>query len=173
MLIYLLGYMGSGKSTLGKKLSTAMGYSFADLDKMIEQSENKHIPEIFEQFGEPYFRKAEQQILHKTFELKNTVIATGGGTPCFFDNMQKINSYGVSVFIDMPTKAIVDRVCNSKTKRPLLQNKTTDELISFVNEQLHERRIFYQQANVIIDGINLTTSKLFDTINSYREQHIR
>jgi len=132
MLVYLIGFMGSGKTTVGKKLAGKLGYDFIDLDEMIEKKYRITINNIFNKFDENAFRLIEQETLTETFKLKNTVISTGGGTPCFFNNMQLINKYGISVYLKMHKQSLYDRLINSKTKRPLLTEKTPNEILNYI-----------------------------------------
>lgn len=157
--IYLIGFMGSGKSHIGKLLSLKMGYNFIDLDVEIEKK-GMSISEIFNQKGEDYFRQLESEMLLKTINSTKTVISCGGGTPCFFDNMEWMNRNGITIFLNPATEILVERLKLEKEKRPLLLNKTEDEIYYFI-EQLLERRIeFYQKANFEIkeaDEIKIIT----------------
>jgi shikimate kinase len=147
MLIYLIGFMGCGKTTAGKKLANHLGYTFVDLDKVIETNESMTVPELFAQKGESAFREIERYALHSTFKMTNTIVATGGGAPCFFDNIQQMNQHGITLYIDMSPKSLADRVRNSKTPRPLLQGKTDDELVAHISNLLEKRLPFYTQSN--------------------------
>lgn len=155
MLIFLLGYMGCGKTSIGKKLAKKLNFQFVDLDKLIETQEKKTTKQIFEEKGENYFRETETKMLEKTFGLKNTIVATGGGTPCFFQNIENINKNGISVFIDMPAKALEYRLKNTKNKRPLLLNLEEDEYLPFIEKQLSERLFFYSKAHITINGLSI------------------
>lgn len=148
--VYLIGMMGVGKSTLGKQLANALGYSFLDLDKQIVFLEGRSIQHIFEQEGEDYFREAEQHMLHQTVNSNQTVIATGGGTPCFFDNMEWINKQGTSLYLEANTAFIVSRIRHNKDKRPLLKGKEEGELETFITHILAEREPFYSRAHLRI-----------------------
>ena len=152
MLIFLLGMMGSGKTTLGKELAEKLGHTFLDLDAVIEQKENKTIAEIFATEGQERFRELERQAL-LTIVANNTqaVVATGGGTPCFFDNIAFMNTSGETIFLDVPTRSLAQRLSASDlSTRPLLADKTQSELISFLGKTLSERRRFYEQAKHIV-----------------------
>jgi shikimate kinase len=146
--IYLVGMMGVGKSTLGKQLANALGYSFLDTDTQIAFIEGRSIQQIFEEEGESYFREAEQHILHQTATERNTVIATGGGTPCFFDNMEWINGHGKSLYLEATTAFIVSRVGHNTDKRPLLKGKEASELEPFITQILKEREPYYEKAHL-------------------------
>jgi len=165
MLIYLIGYMGSGKTTAGLKLAVKMGYTFADLDVMIENKYKITIEKFFEKYGEPTFRKIERETLIETFSFSNTVVATGGGTPCFSDNMELINKNGISVYLKMPDNALGQRLLNSKKKRPLLAGQTDDEIIVSIRNQLQVREPFYLKSCLVSPGIDLDMNSLVGDIN--------
>jgi shikimate kinase len=160
MIIYLIGYMGSGKTTVGKKLSRALDYAFVDLDQQIEKNQEQNIADIFEERGEEAFRKIEQEELHKTFALANTVVSLGGGTPCFFDNLEQINQHGKSVYLKLSATSLASRLQNAKNPRPLLQGLSDGELFEFVQQQLGEREEYYNRTHFIIKGESLDISKL-------------
>lgn len=148
MKIFLVGYMYCGKSTLGHQLAEHLGYQFADLDTLFEQQLRTSIPVFFAHYGEQAFRIFEQKTLHSTAELDNHVIATGGGTPCFFDNMEWMNQQGTTVFLNPPIETILSRAASSKKVRPILSNKTEEERALFVEQQLQQRLPFYTQAHI-------------------------
>lgn len=156
--------MACGKSTIGKKLSGKINFDFLDLDKYIETKKNKSISELFDLHGETYFREIEKQALHQTFKLKNTIVATGGGTPCFANNMQNINKFGTSIFINMPTKALLTRLQQAKHKRPLIQKIPNNELLNFIEKQINNRMPFYTKAHITISGLNFN-------LNEFVEKH--
>jgi len=160
MIIYLIGYMGSGKTTVGKKLSRVLDYAFVDLDQQIEKNQEQNIADIFEERGEEAFRKIEQEELHKTFALANTVVSLGGGTPCFFDNLEQINQHGKSVYLKLSATSLASRLQNAKNPRPLLQGLSDGELFEFVQQQLGEREEYYNRTHFIIKGESLDISKL-------------
>jgi shikimate kinase len=164
MRIYLTGYMGSGKSTIGKKLANKLGFLFIDLDSLIENKYRITIPDIFNRFDEDAFRLVEHQTLQETFTFSNAVISTGGGTPCFYDNMALINQHGYSVYIQMHIKSLYDRLINSKKKRPLLDNKTPEQVMEHIHKQLKERESFYLQSKLVIKGESLDINVLVDLI---------
>ncbi len=143
--------MGSGKSTVGKELATSLKMQFLDLDNYIEKRNFKTIPEIFASEGESSFRKIEQKALHEVSEFDNVIIATGGGAPCFFDNMDLIKKTGVSIYLNGSSRILAERLLNSKIDRPLIKGKSKEELISFLAETLSKRNEWYRQADVILD----------------------
>jgi shikimate kinase len=153
--IFLVGYMGSGKTTFGKKLANKLGRTFVDLDKLIESNEGKTIPQIFADKGEADFRELEKQTLLVTINMKNVVIATGGGTPCFFDNMETMNSSGITLYLKLSVAGLFNRLKNAKTERPLIKNLTEEELKAFIALNLAKREPFYIQAKHIIAGENI------------------
>jgi shikimate kinase len=167
MLIYLTGYMGSGKTTAGLKLAVKMGYAFADLDVMIENKFKITISQFFSKYGEPAFRKVEREVLIETFSYNNTVIATGGGTPCYTDNMELINQHGVSVYIKIPEKALFQRLFNSKKKRPLLLGKTDEEILEYIRYQMTIREPFYLKSCLTAEGIDINITGLAESISNY------
>lgn len=148
MRIYLLGFMGSGKSFSGKQLAEKFNMSFVDLDDYIEKQEGQSIRSIFKNKGEDYFRKAEMHCLHKMSTKEMTVISTGGGTPCFFDNMDWMNKDGITVFLETPVRILTNRLLEGKEHRPLLKDFSQKELASFIEHKLEERNPFYHQAQV-------------------------
>ncbi|MER2997221.1 shikimate kinase [Pontibacter populi] len=162
MLIFLLGMMGSGKTTLGKELAEKLGYTFLDLDAVIEQKENRTIAEIFAAEGQERFRALERETLQTIVtNYKQAIVATGGGTPCFFDNMALMNTSGETVFLDVSVKDIAQRLSQSDlSTRPLLAGKTQSELISFLGKTLSERRRFYEQARHIVASPPYTINAL-------------
>lgn len=146
MRIYLIGYMGCGKSTLGRRLSAHLGLQFVDMDHYIEERNCKTIPQIFAEEGEAAFRKKEQKALEELSEFTEIVIATGGGAPCFFDNIDLMNKTGETIYMNISPDILADRLLKSKTERPLIKGKSREELILFIDETLKKRNEFYMQA---------------------------
>jgi shikimate kinase len=149
MRIYLTGFMGSGKSHLGRQLSTLLAVPFIDLDQEIETEANCRISEIFTEEGEEGFRKREQRCLFATRKLESAVIATGGGTPCFYNQMDWMNQHGLTLFLDVPIPVLVRRLQDEMNHRPLLQHLSREELAGYISTKLTERRPFYEKARVI------------------------
>ena len=164
MKIFLLGFMGSGKTILGRKLAARMGYEFIDLDHKLEQQVELSIAEYFQIFGEDAFRQLESEVLKKTLYPDNAIISTGGGLPCYFDNMDWMKANGKSVYIKLSPKTLADRLETGKEERPLLQDKHGDALVAFIEQKLGERERFYSQASIIVDGLSLTAEKLEQVI---------
>jgi shikimate kinase len=168
MRIYLIGYMGSGKSTVGKGLAHALNLQFIDLDTYIEERNFKTIPEIFASEGEDGFRKAEQKALHEVSEFENIVIATGGGAPCFFDNMNHIKKTGTSLYLEGSPRILAERLMNSKTERPLIKGKTEEELIAFIDETLAKRNNWYKRADVtMVFDHDISTKEVIDALKGF------
>ncbi len=157
---FLTGYMGSGKTTAGKKLAAKLGYEFIDLDKFIEEEYQQTIPEIFSSKGEKEFRSMEHNALKKLIEKNNVVIACGGGTPCYYNNMELMNNHGNTVYLKMSADSLVSRLMNAKDKRPIIANKSEKELREFVTRQLEKREDFYHQAQYVVKGKDLNVDEL-------------
>lgn len=147
MRIYLIGYMGCGKSTLGKKLARHAGLQFVDMDHYIEKRNCKTVPQIFAEEGEAEFRKKERKALEELSEFSDVVIATGGGAPCFFDNVELMNRTGKTIYLNINPKILAERLMKSKTERPLIKGKSKEELVRFIDETLKKRNEFYTQAH--------------------------
>lgn len=162
--IYLVGFMGVGKSTVGKKLAKQLGFKFVDLDDVFEKKYKINIHTFFDKYGEDLFRKLEYKLLVETLKLKNTVISTGGGTACFFDAMKFMNDNGLSIYLEMTTDELVNRLKDAKRKRPLVMNKTEFELQEIVNKKLAERKIFYKQAHLTVPAFDIDLEKLVELI---------
>lgn len=164
MNIILIGFMGSGKSSLGKILAKKLNYSFVDSDKVIEQQMGMTITSIFELKGESYFRDLEKQFVNSISKDDNQVIAVGGGTPCFFDNMEQLKEKGLTVYLERPAGELVSRLLLSKNPRPLVLNKTKEELMQYVKETIKEREVFYKKAHHCLDRSINSGPKLTDFI---------
>lgn len=160
MKIFLIGFMGCGKSTLGRKLATKLGYDFIDIDQQIEKQIGMSIGAYFGANGETAFREFERKTLQEFNYPSNCVVATGGGAPCYFDNMEWINNNGTSVYLEMSAAALARRLENGKDKRPLLKDMNSEEMIHFIEHKLEERNPFYLQASLKVNGINLTPDEL-------------
>ncbi len=151
--IFLTGYMGSGKSTVGKMLASNLGFTFVDLDIYIETKYHKTITQIFSDKGEAKFRQIEQKCLHQVAEFENTVIATGGGAPCFFDNMEFMNSHGKTFYIQLTAEQLTVRLeASPEGKRPLLSDRKGEQLCLFIKDGLIKREPYYLQSQFILDG---------------------
>ncbi len=167
MRIYLIGYMGAGKTTVSKRIAGRLGFDAVDLDQLFEEKYKIEIASFFTKYDEKSFRKLESEILKSTSSLKNVVIATGGGTPCFFDNMEWMNRHGITVYIDMKAESLFNRLTLSKRKRPLVLNKSHTELLDFIKMHLQYRNNYYCKADIIIKGENLDINQLLEHISTH------
>ncbi len=156
--------MGCGKTTWGRKLAAHLGYEFIDLDHVLQDKVGTTIAEYFTANGEDAFRKLESSLLKETDYAENTIVSTGGGLPCFFDNLQWMNANGKTLYIKLSPKTLAERLENSKTVRPVLQGKKGDELVTFIAEKLAEREGYYLQATHSINGIDLSVEKMADVL---------
>ncbi|KIO77311.1 shikimate kinase [Pedobacter lusitanus] len=160
MKIFLIGFMGCGKSTLGRKLATKLGYDLIDLDHQIEKNTGSSVGDYFSAHGEDAFRKLESETLKSLDYPKNCVIATGGGTPCFFDNIDWMNENGTTIYIKMAAPALAKRLESGMAKRPLLRNLTAEGVVEFIENKLAEREGFYNKASLVLSGISLTADDI-------------
>ncbi len=149
--IILIGYMGSGKTTVGKALSKETGMMFYDLDWYIETRMHKTVSEIFAERGEEGFRKIEYNMLHEVAEFEDVIISCGGGTPCFFDNMDYLNQQGDVVYLKATPETLYNHLLMAKVERPLLKGKSAEELIAYITEHLKERAPYYEKARHTLD----------------------
>ena len=149
--IILIGYMGAGKTTIGKALSKELGIIFYDLDWYIESRMRKTVSEIFAERGEEGFRKIEYNMLHEVAEFEDVIISCGGGTPCFFDNIDYMNQQAPVVYLKADPEVLYKHLAMSKNDRPLLRGKSQEELIVFIREQLEKREPFYTKARYTLD----------------------
>ena len=149
--IVLIGYMGSGKTTVGMALAKEIGLPFYDLDWYIESRMRKKVSQIFAERGEEGFRQIERNMLHEVAEFEDVVISCGGGTPCFFDNMDYLNQQGQVVYLRCEPEVLRQHLLMGKGDRPLLKGKSADELVSFISEQVAYREQFYTKARYTLD----------------------
>lgn len=162
--IYLVGYMGAGKTTTARRLAHQLGWEVADTDALFEEKYKISVNDFFNKYDEPLYRKLESAVLKETENLENVVVATGGGTACYFDNMEWMNSHGLTVFMRISPQAAVDRVIHSRHKRPLAIGKTEEELTEFVAQHYTSRMPFYEQARITIKSEDLDLENLTKTI---------
>jgi shikimate kinase len=162
--VYITGFMGCGKTTAGMKLASVLNFSFMDLDEQIVRREQRPISEIFEESGEPYFRKVESETLNTLNIRSHTVISTGGGTPCYGNNLQFMKETGVLVYLKMTPLQLSHRLGRKSGNRPLLKGLAKNELEDYIAEKLKEREPFYNQATLVVDGQNPDIKMLGEAI---------
>ncbi|MCL2245764.1 MAG: AAA family ATPase [Lentimicrobiaceae bacterium] len=163
--IVLVGFSGAGKSTIARKIARQLNYEVIDTDKMLEEKYRISVDAIFEKYGELVFRQLEQQTLVEALKQENVVIATGGGAPCFFDAMKLINENACSIYVEMSPKSLTQRLSHAKVARPLTKNKTEEELLAFITEQLALRTPIYQQAHLTVKGEDFDLQNLIQRLD--------
>lgn len=169
--IILVGYMGSGKTTVGRALAKTLGLPFYDLDWYIESRMRKKISQIFSERGEDGFRVIERNMLHEVAEFEDVIISCGGGTPCFFDNMEYMNEQAQVVWLKATPEVLHKHLLMGRGDRPLLKDKTPDELITYITEQLAYREQFYSKASYTFDvSLMDNFDKIKVTVEKLREQ---
>lgn len=157
--IFLIGYMGSGKTTIGRLLAKKTGLAFIDADLFIENRFRKSVASIFEERGEAGFREIERKVLEEIIGFEDVVISTGGGLPCFFDNMELMNRNGVTVYLKASTEELVKRLEKGKKKRPLICDKNDEELKEFVELNVRRRSEYYDRALYTLETGALASSR--------------
>ena len=170
--IILMGYMGSGKTTVGRALAKDLNMPFYDLDWSIESRMRKTVKQIFDERGEDGFRVIERNMLHEVAEFENIVVSCGGGTPCFFDNIDYLNQQGETVYLKCTPEVLHKHLSMGKTVRPLLLNKTPEQVKTYIEEQLQVREPFYSKAKHTVDvtlmdnyeKIKISVAKLKETL---------
>lgn len=167
MKIFLIGFMGSGKTYWGKLLGEKLRVPFFDLDEQIVSHEEKSINEIFSSEGEEYFRLVEKDILHIIAESHDSfVMACGGGTPCYFNNIEYMNQAGTTVWINTPVNVLLERLINEKSHRPLIRNFSDEQLKAYILKKFADRKIYFEQADIKIDEepvkLELLVQKMFN-----------
>jgi shikimate kinase len=168
--IILIGYMGAGKTTVGRALAKDMGIPFYDLDWYIENRRRKKVAQIFDEVGEEGFRKIEYNMLHEVAEFEDVIISCGGGTPCFFDNIDYMNQQGQVVYLRCEPEVLQAHLLMGRTERPLLKGKTPDEMLQFIREQLGYREQFYNKARYTLDvSLMDNYEKIKTTIDKLKE----
>ncbi len=162
--IYIVGYMGAGKTTAARRLAQRMGWEVVDTDALFEEKYKISVNDFFNKYDEPLYRKLESEVLKATESLDHVVVSTGGGTACFFDNMDWMNQHGLTVFLRISPQAAVDRVIHSRHKRPLVEGKSEEELTEFVSRHYASRLPFYEQARIIVKSEDLDLDALIRQI---------
>ncbi len=165
MRIYLIGFMGSGKTHWGRLLSEKLGIRFFDLDEQVTEHAGKSIPEIFSSEGEENFRMIEKEVLHILTESHDSfVMACGGGSPCYFNNIEYMNQSGTTVWIHVPLDTLFERLVKEKEKRPLIKELSDEQLRGFIGKKFSDRKIYYEQADVTVDEAPVLLEKLIEKI---------
>lgn len=161
--------MGSGKSYIGKKLASTLGFHFLDIDSLIENTEGETIPQIFETKGETYFRQVESDNLRGLSKWADLVVSTGGGAACFHDNMKWMNENGTTVFLDATPELLLERLLPQTEHRPLLKDKSPEALLDFIKTKIAERLPFYSQAKITIHQAHNTDDIIFEILQKILE----
>ncbi|MCO5260184.1 MAG: shikimate kinase [Crocinitomicaceae bacterium] len=170
MNIILIGYMGVGKTSLGKRLANRLEMEFVDTDQLIETREGCSIETIFANKGESYFRKLEQEVVNELRLKDNLLISTGGGMPCFNNLMGVLNDMGLTIYLKRSAKELANRLIKSKKKRPLVVNKNYNELVTFIDEMLIKRAPYYEAAQIVADRTMQTVTDLELQINDFKNK---
>lgn len=156
--------MGAGKTTAARRLAQRMGWEVVDTDALFEEKYKISVNDFFNKYDEPLYRKLESEVLKATESLDHVVVSTGGGTACFFDNMDWMNQHGLTVFLRISPQAAVDRVIHSRHKRPLVEGKSEEELTEFVNQHYASRLPFYEQARITAKSEDFDIESLMEAI---------
>jgi shikimate kinase len=167
--VFLIGFMGSGKSTVGQLLAKETGWKFLDLDQYIENQQNKTIAQIFSIYGEETFRQKENEALKEIIHLKKVIIATGGGTPCYYNNMEIMNKNGLTIYLQLSPEELRKRLLPARNTRPLIAGKSDAELLAFIKEKVAERESFYQKAHAIADATTIGATAYLHIMNLFNE----
>ena len=168
--IILIGYMGSGKTTVGRQLALSLGVTFYDLDWYIEMRYHRTVAQIFAERGEDGFREIERNMLHEAAEFQDIVLSCGGGTPCFFDNMEYMNSLAETVYLKATPEVLAMHLKMGKVERPLIKGKTDEELLQYIKDSLKVREPYYNQAKHTLD---VTLLENYDKIKTSVELLMR
>ncbi len=173
MTIFIIGYMASGKTTFGRALARKSGLQHIDLDFYIEQRFHTTIREIFATKGEKEFRRIENAMLREVGEMSDVIISCGGGTPCFGDNMEYMNSRGTTVCLQASDDVIANRIIQAGNKRPLMAGKPKEEIISTLRQHMEVRKPFYDQASIIISGERLENkTQIAETVDDFIKNYL-
>jgi shikimate kinase len=171
-ILYLIGFMGSGKSTVGKKLASLLEWSFIDLDNKIEEKTGRTISELFSEYGEESFRKIESEVLRSLKYQTNTVISTGGGTPCFENNIDFMNETGLTMYLKLNPMQLKGRLSESKGERPLIKDLSNPELLGFIENKLAAREQYYSKAELHIHGFDIDYDALISLVKKAQKADI-
>ena len=162
--IYIVGYMGAGKTTAARRVAQRLGWEVADTDALFEEKYRVAVDDFFQKYDEPLFRLLESEILKQTEHLDHVVVATGGGSACFYGNMEWMNRHGLTVFMRISPEAAVDRILRSKHKRPPARGKTEAQLSAFVHEHYAQRLPFYEQAQITVKAEDFDLEQLMEKL---------
>jgi shikimate kinase len=162
--IFLVGFMGAGKTTLAKKMASKLGYQWIDTDQEIEKKEGVKVSEIFEVRGEAYFRALEKQLIDGLIHSEKMIVATGGGLPCFNNLMETLNQLGTTIYLERTPKELFQRVKQATNSRPLIAHKSDEELLEYIESTMEKRREIYLQSNIIADRFSQTPEKIIALI---------
>lgn len=168
--IIIIGFPGCGKSTIGKKLAAKFNFQHIDLDDAFEAKYRIGIPAFFSKYGENAFRTCEREVLMETLKLDNVIISSGGGTPCFNNNMDLMKQKAFVIYVSMPDKMLYSRLANAKRIRPLVAKRTPEELQQYIEQTMAIRRPFYEQAHLTINGENPNIEQFTQLILKYYPQ---
>lgn len=167
MKIYLIGFMGSGKTTVAKLFSKEKSLKFIDTDSVMEERLNRSVADIFQMYGEPFFREMEKKFLTEIEAVDDAIISTGGGMPCYNDNMDKMNLSGSTVYLRANTETLKKRLLEKTISRPLLNNIEPDHLHSFIFQKLKEREPYYCKASLVVETDNYLPEQIVEVIHAY------
>lgn len=168
MRIFLIGFMGSGKTTLGKQLARKLNCQFIDQDVFIEEQTGLTISGYFAKYGEESFRKLENEVLKKMLAIENVVISTGGGAPCFYNNIEIMNDGGIAIYLKHKPEILFSRLKHAQNERPLIKGKSEIELMDFIKLKLKEREPFYLRARYVIEAKDLKSDDLVQLISYHK-----
>ena len=160
MILFLVGFMGCGKSTAGRRLADRLGFDFVDLDEAITEYVGMSINEMFARYGESEFRKIESKLLDEIDSVQDTVVATGGGTPCFNNNIDKMKNYGLVIYFRLSEKCLFERLKHGRAWRPKIAALDDIQLEDFIKRSMEEREKYYSQAQIVVD----CDGKYFDEV---------
>lgn len=164
MLIFLVGFMGSGKSYTGRNLAPLLGVEHIDLDHYLEQKEDMSVKQIFEKKGEEHFRKLEQKYFRDLIPQQQLVVSTGGGAPCFYDNMDVMNEKGLTIYLNRSKDFVIQHLIRGQHKRPLVASMNREQLEKFYDEMLEKRKPFYEKARLHVGDAD--TEEIFKMIEN-------
>lgn len=170
MRIFLIGYMGSGKSKVAEALGKIVQLPVIHTDSLVESHVNKSISEIFQSAGQEHFRELEKEVLHTTINHKNVIVSTGGGLPCYFDNMDWMNSNGITVYLEANPGLLFHRLSSAKEGRPLIENLNDVELMEQISGQLAIRSPYYQKAKLTVNAASVNVKSLAEKIENFSKQ---